>query len=54
MDDLRFIVVAMEGAREEGSEVLKRGVNDYVVRPFTPDILRNKLIQLFTVKSKRR
>ena len=38
-----IIMVTTEGAQREVLEALKQGVNDYVVKPFTPDILLKKV-----------
>ncbi|RKY36872.1 MAG: two-component system response regulator [Candidatus Omnitrophota bacterium] len=38
-----IIMVTTEAAKTEVVEALKQGVNDYVVKPFTPDALKAKL-----------
>ena len=40
---LPIIMVTSEGAREEVMEALAAGVNDYIVKPFTRDILAEKV-----------
>jgi two-component system, chemotaxis family, chemotaxis protein CheY len=39
-------MVTSEGAREEVMEALSAGVNDYIVKPFTKDILAAKVSKL--------
>lgn len=41
-----IIMVTTEAAKEEVVEAIKAGVNNYVVKPFTPDILKQKLEQV--------
>ncbi|MGB9668393.1 MAG: response regulator [Thermosulfidibacteraceae bacterium] len=38
-----IIMVTTIGAKEEIIKALKAGVNNYIVKPFTPDILREKI-----------
>jgi two-component system, chemotaxis family, chemotaxis protein CheY len=40
---LPIIMVTSEGAREEVMEALSAGVNDYIVKPFTKDVLAAKV-----------
>ncbi len=40
---LPIIMITTEGAREEVLEALKHGVNDYVVKPFTKQVLMQKI-----------
>jgi two-component system chemotaxis response regulator CheY len=40
---LPVIMVTSEGAREEVMEALSAGVNDYIVKPFTKEILAEKV-----------
>jgi two-component system chemotaxis response regulator CheY len=41
--DLPIIMVTTEGGKTEVITALKAGVNNYVVKPFTPDVLKEKL-----------
>ena len=46
--DARFkktpiVMITTEGAKKEVIIAMKAGVNNYIVKPFTPDILRKKL-----------
>jgi two-component system chemotaxis response regulator CheY len=36
-------MVTSEGARDEVMEALAAGVNDYIVKPFTKDVLADKV-----------
>jgi two-component system chemotaxis response regulator CheY len=38
-----IIMVTTEGAKEEVVEALKQGVNDYVVKPFTKQVILEKI-----------
>lgn len=38
-----IIMVTSEGARDEVMEALAAGVNDYIVKPFTKDVLADKV-----------
>ena len=41
--DLPIIMVTTEGGKGEVITALKAGVNNYIVKPFTPQILKEKL-----------
>ena len=41
--DLPIIMVTTEGGKAEVITALKAGVNNYIVKPFTPQILKEKL-----------
>ena len=43
-----ILMVTTEGARAEVIEALKAGVNDYLVKPFTPTDLIDKVMRLIT------
>ncbi|MDX9703044.1 MAG: chemotaxis response regulator CheY [Candidatus Auribacterota bacterium] len=38
-----IIMVTTEAAKEDIVEAIQSGVNNYVVKPFTPDILKSKI-----------
>ena len=40
------IMVTTEGGQKEVLEAMKSGVNDYIVKPFTPSVLVSKLESL--------
>ena len=41
-----IMMVTTEGGKKDVVEALTKGVNDYVVKPFTPDILKAKMESL--------
>ncbi len=41
-DDTPIIMVTTEAAKEDIITALKAGVNNYIVKPFTPDVLKEK------------
>ena len=41
-----IVMVTTEGGQKEVLEAMKNGVNDYIVKPFTPSILVSKLESL--------
>ncbi len=41
--DLPIIMVTTEAAKKEILEAIKAGVTDYVVKPFTPETLKEKI-----------
>lgn len=41
--DLPIIMVTTEGGKNEVVTALKAGVNNYIVKPFTPQVLKEKL-----------
>lgn len=41
--DLPIIMVTTEGGKGEVITALKAGVNNYIVKPFTPQVLKEKL-----------
>ena len=41
--DIDIIMVTTEGGKYEVITALKAGVNNYIVKPFTPQVLREKL-----------
>lgn len=42
-NDMPIIMVTTEGGKGEVITALKAGVNNYIVKPFTPDVLKTKL-----------
>ena len=42
-EDIPIIMVTTEGAKAEVITALKAGVNNYIVKPFTPQVLKEKL-----------
>ena len=43
LKSVKFIMVTAESQKENVMEAIKLGVNQYVVKPFTPEVLREKL-----------
>lgn len=41
--DMPIIMVTTEGGKAEVITALKAGVNNYIVKPFTPQVLKEKL-----------
>jgi len=41
--NIPIIMVTTEAAKEDIVEAIKSGVNNYVVKPFTPEILKSKI-----------
>jgi len=48
--DLPFLMVTSEGKREQVIEAVKNRVNNYVVKPFTPATLEEKIRNIFEGK----
>lgn len=44
---LPFIMVTAEGQKDNVLEAVKAGVTNYIVKPFTPDTLKQKLEAVF-------
>ncbi|MBC7196524.1 MAG: response regulator [Deferribacterales bacterium] len=44
--EIPILMVTTEAAKEDILTALKSGVNNYVVKPFTPDILQEKVFKL--------
>lgn len=41
--DLPIMMITTEGGRQEVITALKAGVNNYIIKPFTSDVLKEKL-----------
>ena len=48
--DLPIIMVTTEGGKAEVITALKAGVNNYIVKPFTPQVLKEKLSAVMGVE----
>ena len=48
--DLPFLMVTAEGQKENVIEAVKHRVNNYIVKPFTPEILMEKINKIFEGK----
>ena len=49
--DLPIIMVTTEGGKAEVITALKAGVNNYIVKPFTPQVLKEKLGTVMGISS---
>ena len=45
--DLPFLMVTAEGQKENVIEAVKNKVNNYIVKPFTPETLKEKIGKIF-------
>jgi two-component system chemotaxis response regulator CheY len=45
--DLPFLMVTAEAKKENVIEAVKAGVNNYIVKPFTAEVLREKISKIF-------
>jgi two-component system chemotaxis response regulator CheY len=43
--DLPILMVTTRSVKEDIIEAMKAGVNNYIVKPFTPDTLKEKIVQ---------
>ncbi|MFA6760415.1 MAG: response regulator [Sulfuricurvum sp.] len=48
--DMPIIMVTTEGGKTEVITALKAGVNNYIVKPFTPQVLKEKLAAVMGVE----
>ncbi len=44
---LPVLMVTAEAKKENVMEALKAGVNNYIVKPFTPEVLKEKMEKIF-------
>lgn len=42
-EKIPIVMITTEGGKKEVIGAMKAGVNNYIVKPFTPDVLRKKL-----------
>ncbi len=49
-DDVPIIMVTTEAAKEDIITALKAGVNNYIVKPFTPQVLKEKIEAVMGLK----
>ncbi|TQR33788.1 two-component system response regulator [Campylobacter sp. MIT 99-7217] len=50
-EDMPIIMVTTEGGKAEVITALKAGVNNYIVKPFTPQVLKEKLEDVLGIGS---
>ncbi len=48
LKELPILMITTRGMEEDVLTAIKLGVNGYIVKPFTPDILRKKMVELFS------
>ena len=44
---LPILMITTRGMEEDVMTAIKTGVNGYIVKPFTPDILKKKMLEIF-------
>ncbi len=47
LKDIPFIMITAEGQGEHVIQAIHEGVNNYVIKPFTPEILAEKIKMIF-------
>ncbi len=47
LKDIPILMVTAEAKKENVIEALKAGVNNYIVKPFTPEVLKEKMEKIF-------
>lgn len=47
LKDIPFVMVTAEGMKENVIEAVKSGVNNYIVKPFTPEAFTEKIKSVF-------
>jgi two-component system, chemotaxis family, chemotaxis protein CheY len=48
--DIPFLMVTAEGKQEQVLEAVKNKVNNYIIKPFSPEVLIEKLNKIFEKK----
>ena len=48
LKDTPFIMVTAEGQKENVVEAVKAGVDNYIIKPFTPETFQEKLEKIFS------
>ncbi len=48
--DIPFLMVTAEGQKEQVLEAIKQKVNNYIVKPFTPETFKEKVDKIFEGK----
>ena len=52
-ENIPFVMLTAESEAHQVAEALKAGVDNYIIKPFTPDILQKKLAETHKKTSKR-
>jgi two-component system, chemotaxis family, chemotaxis protein CheY len=50
LKEIRFLMVTAEGQKENVLEAVKYKVSNYIVKPFTPELLTEKITKIFEGK----
>lgn len=51
LNHIPILMVTTRGMKDDVLEAAHAGVNDYIVKPFTPDVLEEKIAKLLTESS---
>jgi two-component system chemotaxis response regulator CheY len=43
-----ILMITTRGMQDDVMTAIKSGVNGYVVKPFTPDVLKKKMLEIFS------
>ena len=46
--DVPILMITTRGMEDDVMTAIKTGVNGYVVKPFTPELLKKKMLEIFT------
>jgi len=46
--NLPILMITTRGMQEDVVTAIKSGVNGYIVKPFTPEILKKKMVEIFS------
>jgi len=52
LKNLPFLMVTAEAEREKVIEAIKAGVSNYIVKPFTAEVLKEKMDKIFEKRNK--
>ncbi len=48
LKEIPFLMVTAEGAKEKVMQAIKAGVNNYIIKPFTPKMLLEKIERILS------
>jgi DNA-binding response OmpR family regulator len=51
--DVQVIVILPNDSKPDGVELLERGINDYITKPFSTAVLKSKILTIFTRQQKK-
>ena len=49
LKNLPILMITTRGLQEDVIEAMKAGVNNYIIKPFTPDVLKKKLDKILKI-----